>query len=173
MKTFSYLKFIVSAAFVFLLIGWVINLGAFVFMIFGGNVELTAAFLPDGTYLSRSQTTAVIFYAVQLSFNALFLYAVYVIKKLIGNLEKGSLYSRFQIASLNLIGYLIVLVTCLDAFLDFMINIIFNYEIGIKLSFNSGFGSFWFVISTGLFFIFLSKVFENARRLREESELTV
>jgi hypothetical protein len=35
------------------------------------------------------------------------------------------------------------------------------------------FGSFWFILAIGLFFIFLSKVFENAKKLKEENELTV
>ncbi|WP_410503513.1 hypothetical protein [Gillisia sp. JM1] len=33
--------------------------------------------------------------------------------------------------------------------------------------------SFWFLLAVGLFFIFLSRIFDNARILKEENELTV
>jgi succinate-acetate transporter protein len=61
----------------------------------------------------------------------------------------------------------------LQGIVNFITPIIIEGEgtVGIKIDFS--FGSFWFILAIGLFFIFLSKVFENAKNLKEENELTV
>ncbi len=104
---------------------------------------------------------------------ALFIYAVYILRKLISNFFKGQLFTRFQIASLKIIGQLIILTTLIQGIINFVAPLITTGKgrIGIEVGFS--FGSFWFILSIGLFFIFLSKVFENAKKLKEENELTV
>jgi hypothetical protein len=42
-------------------------------------------------------------------------------------------------------------------------------SLDMELSVNS----FWFTLALGLFFILLSKVFEQAKNIKEENELTV
>ena len=85
------------------------------------------------------------------------------------NLLAGSLFTRFQIASFKLIGQLILLITIIDATTIFIFEAIFNGR--LKISFDLF--DFWFVIGIGLFLIFLSGIFNKAKILKEENELSV
>ena len=74
------------------------------------------------------------------------------------------------------IGRLSIIVAFLDPMISFVHNLLAeDYEnINISLKFGGeGFSSFWFVLALGLFFLYLGKIFENARILKEENELTV
>ena len=105
--------------------------------------------------------------------DGLFIYTIYVLSKLIRDFCSGKLFTRFQIASLKIIGQLIILITIFQGIVNFATPLIIKGEgrIGIEIGFS--FGSFWFILAIGLFFIFLSKAFENAKKLKEENELTV
>ena len=103
----------------------------------------------------------------------LILYTIYLLRKLIRNFFKGKLFTTFQIASLKVIGQLIIVAILAQALLDFIGRIYLQKKGSLGIGFDLNYGSFWFVLSIGLFFIFLSKVFQNAKDLKEENELTV
>ena len=103
----------------------------------------------------------------------LILYTIYLLRKLIRNFFKGKLFTTFQITSLNLIGQLIIVAILAQAVLEFIGRLFLQKKASLGIEFDLEYGSFWFVLSIGLFFIFLSKVFQNAKDIKDENELTV
>jgi flagellar biogenesis protein FliO len=126
-----------------------------------------------GTQITNFDTPSTILISVQMIIAGLFIYTIYILRKLVRDFFRGKLFTRFQIASLKIIGQLIILITILQGIVNFAAPLIIKGEgrIGIEIGFS--FGSFWFILAIGLFFIFLSKAFENAKELKEENELTV
>lgn len=173
MKPPSSLKTIVDISYIILLIKWIIGLLIFTDILFGGRVKLFAGYISESFSMAESKTATIIFFAIQLLVSALFIYAVYLIRRLIKNFNTGKLYTNYQISGLKLTGQLIIVVTVVNGLLEFLYEALFKNHFGISLNFENGFGSFWFVIAIGLFFIYLSRIFANARQLREENELTV
>ncbi|MFV8837008.1 DUF2975 domain-containing protein [Salinimicrobium soli] len=105
--------------------------------------------------------------------SGLLVYTVYLLRKLVRNFFKGKLFTLYQIASLKLIGQLIILVILLQGVLDFLGGIFLSEKVRMGIQMDLSFGSLWFILAIGLFFIYLSKIFDNARRIKEENELTV
>jgi hypothetical protein len=109
----------------------------------------------------------------ELIVGGLLVYTVFLLRKLIRNFFKGRLFTVYQITALKLIGQLIILVVLLQGFLDFLGDFLLADKMRLGIQMDLSFGSFWFLLGIGLFFIYLSKIFENARRMKEENELTV
>lgn len=105
--------------------------------------------------------------------SGLILFTIYLLRQLVRNFFKGKLFNIYQIAALNLIGQLIILSTLLGTITDFLSDLLLTDTARLGFYFDFSFGSFWFVLALGLFFIYLSKIFDNAKKLKEENELTV
>jgi hypothetical protein len=127
----------------------------------------------NGSMLTEITPSTVFLISAELIIGGMILYTVYILRKLIRNFLKGKLYTRFQIATLNLVGQLVIFITLAKGFIDFLGKILFESRVGVDLGMELSFGSFWFILAIGLFFIYLSKIFENAKNLKEENELTV
>ena len=121
--------------------------------------------------ISEFTPVSLIVMVAELAIGGLLVYTIYVLRKLVRNFFKGKLYTRYQIASLNLIGQLIIIIILGQGVIDFITRIYFESQVGIHIGFSLT--SFWFILAIGLFFIYLSKVFDNARLLKEDNELTV
>lgn len=104
---------------------------------------------------------------------ALFVYTVYILRKLVRNFFRRKLFTQYQIASLRLIGQLLIVITILEGLIGFAGNLLLAGRITLRISAELSFGSIWFLLAIGLFFIYLSKIFNNARIMKEENELTV
>lgn len=102
-----------------------------------------------------------------------FVYGLYVLRKLIRSFFRKKLYTKLQIASLNLSGRLICLSVIFGAISEFLKRIIVDSRISLNFGMELTFSSFWIILAFGIFLIFLSKVFENARLLKQENELTI
>ncbi len=101
------------------------------------------------------------------------IYTIYLLRQLIRNFFKGILYTRYQIATLNLIGQLILLTTIASLVIELISDILLDETARMNMHIDFSFGSFWFILAIGLFFIYLSKIFKNAKNLKEDNELTV
>ncbi|MCY2686287.1 DUF2975 domain-containing protein [Salinimicrobium sp. TH3] len=123
--------------------------------------------------LSEFTPVTIILVTSELAIGGLVLYTVYVLRKLVRSFFKGKLYTRFQIAALHLVGQLIVIITLAQAFTDSTGKMLIEAKADIAVGINFSFGSFWFVLAIGLFFMYLSKIFRSAKILKEENELTV
>lgn len=109
----------------------------------------------------------------QLFLAGIFIYVINLFRKLVRSFFKKMLFTKYQVSSLNLIGQLIILTSIGEVIVGFFANLILEEEARIEIEVDSSFGSFWFTLGIGMFFILLSKAFENARILKEENDLTV
>ena len=102
-----------------------------------------------------------------------YIYGLYVLRKLIRSFFRNKLYTKLQIASLNLSGRLICLSVILGAVSEFLKKMILANRITLNFGMEFSFSSFWIILAFGIFLIFLAKVFQNARQLKKENELTI
>ena len=124
-------------------------------------------------HISELTPMVLVLIFTELLIGGFLVYTVYILRKLIRNFFKGKLFTRYQVASLNLIGRLIILITLAQGLLNFLGNLFIESELRLGIAVDLSFISFWFILAIGLFFIYLAGVFENARLLKEENELTV
>lgn len=105
--------------------------------------------------------------------SSLYIFIIYVLRKLIKSFFKDILFTRFQINTLNLTGQLIILASFISPILNFISAIILKSKARLGVNVELSMNSFWFTLAIGLFFILLSKVFLNAQEIKEENDLTV
>jgi hypothetical protein len=110
---------------------------------------------------------------LKLLLSAAFIYALYIMRKVVRSFFKRKLFTLFQISGLKLIGQLLIFTVLFEIILEFTLPIVFEKEIKVGGPFDTSFNSIWFILAIGLFFILLSKAFSYARNLQQESELTV
>lgn len=96
-------------------------------------------------------------------------YLLSVLKNLVKSFSEGRIFTKHQIIGLRLIGQLIILLNLTNAVVNFIFRIIFASRFQVKMALSD----FWLFIALGLFFIYLSHIFEKARNLKEENDLTV
>jgi len=101
----------------------------------------------------------------------LFVYAIYLFKKTVDLFIKRKIFDNQVISNLNKIGKIFIIVTLISNGLELILNLTTQRKIEIVIS--SGFDSFLFTISIGLFFIIMSEAFKLSQKLKDENELTI
>lgn len=171
MKPPILLKTILDVCFIFLVFTF---LSAVIFVtisLFEGGTIIPIE-LNGGRLSTITPTTSILLFAELIS-GGMVLYTVFVLKKLVRNFLKNKLFTALQIASLNLIGKLIIFITIWEVLITFFGRLLLESKAEIGITLDLSFGSFWFILAIGLFFIYLSKIFRNAKDIKEENELTV
>ena len=171
MKPPILLKTILDICFYLLLLSFLSAVFIAVITAFMGGESIPVEI--NGRIISEFTPIALIVIFSELFLEGLLVYTVYILRKLIRNFFKRKLFTRYQIASLNLIGRLIIIITLGQGLINFITKIFFEAKLFLGIEVNLSFISFWFILAIGLFFIYLSKIFENARHLREDNEYTV
>lgn len=166
--SFKLLKGILSIALFFSTLLWLI------FLIILAGIVLGI----DGTYglhrvaedfdlSSRGAKLALVAYI--LAGYAGIIYIIYILRKLVISLDSGNLFTKFQCTGFSLVGQLIIWLVILSAVVEFVLKLFFVSRLEVETSFPD----FWLFLALGTFFIVLSQVFDKARLMREENELTV
>lgn len=101
----------------------------------------------------------------------LFVYAIYLLKKTVNLFIKGKVFDNQVISNLSSIGKIFIIVTLIINTVEFIFKVTTTQKATLMI--NSGFDSFLFVISIGLFFIIISEVFKIAKNMKDENELTI
>ncbi len=101
----------------------------------------------------------------------LFVYAIYLLKKTVTLFIKGKIFDNKVISNLSSIGKIFIIVTLIINTVEFIFKVTTTQKATLMI--NSGFDSFLFVISIGLFFIIISEVFKIAKNMKDENELTI
>jgi hypothetical protein len=100
-----------------------------------------------------------------------FVYGIYQLRQLLRLFEKRMIFEQATIWLLNQIGGGFLISSVLGGIALFVYN---SFHRGsASLDFSSGFSSFLFTMSLGLFFMVLGEVFNIAKTMKEENELTV
>lgn len=102
-----------------------------------------------------------------------FIIAIYHLRLLVSNFLTGKIFTELQVKYLNRIGILVILTSIANLLFPILKGIFSTEKLRINLGISADFGSFWFSFALGLFFIFLSEVFEKARLLKEDQDYTI
>lgn len=172
-KSPIFLKTCLDILFLFLMlgvIGFTIMAG---FYLFSGE---TIPFRINDIEITQFNTATAICMALELLGSLLFLFLIWNFRKLVRLFFKRKLFTREQIRKTGLIGKLSIGIAIIEALIPLIFNSFGNPQESLRVSLRfggEGFGSFLFILALGLFFIYLSRIFENARVWKEENELTV
>ena len=173
MKPPKFLKNIITIVYYYILLKLVLTGLAFIYFLFKGSAKLSSLKYIDVVTSERSATEGVLFFSLEMIYTIIIFFVVYIIRKLIKDLEKERLYSKLQISGLDLAGKLIIGVVILQIITEFILTIVFDNRLEVSVSFENDLGNPFLVITIGLFLIYLSKIFKNSARLQAENELTV
>lgn len=100
-----------------------------------------------------------------------FIYGVFLFKMVLNYFTRRKLFNNQIIRYFKLIGFSFILYSFLTNLSVFIYKMAINNK--IELVFFSGFNSFLFSTSIGLFFIVLAEIFSIAKNYKEESDLTI
>lgn len=164
------LKSILDILLIWLIIIMVVTFFLSIYLIFIQEVKFP--FTLFEYEITEWTTVPIILVVLQFLLYIGFIYTIYLFRKLVRLFFKNKLFTRLQIASLNLIGQLILWLSILQVIFDFFARMFLESKVGISTGI-AFFDSFWFIICIGMFFIYLSQIFDNARILKEENDLTV
>ena len=173
MKPPKFLKNIISIVFYYIMLKLVMTALAFFYFLFEGSASLSSLKYIDIITSERSIREGILFFSLEMIYTIIIFFVVFIIRKLIKDLEKEKLYSRLQISGLNLAGKLIIGVVILQIITEFILTIVFDNRLEMSVSFENDLGNPFPVITIGLFMIYLSKIFKNSARIQAENELTV
>lgn len=171
MKPPILLKTILDICFFFLILSFFSSLIATFYLIFTGDgkIPITLNDFP----ITEFTPNVILLLCMQIIVAGLVLYTVFLLRRLIRNFLKGKFFTQYQIKTLKQIGQLIFIITVTKGFLGFVDNVLLREQARIEIGIDISFESFWFLLALGLFFIYLSKIFNNARISQEENELTI
>lgn len=171
MKQPILLKTILDICFILLALAFFSAAGIFILTLALGE-KFTLMEL-NGRILSEFTPIAIVLVTAELFIGGLILYTVYILRKLVRDFLRGKFFTTFQIATLNKIGQLIVVITLTSGLTDFLGKMLIESQATVRVGMDFSFGSFWFILAIGLFFMYLSQIFNNAKALKEENEFTV
>jgi hypothetical protein len=100
-----------------------------------------------------------------------FIYSIYLLRKTIAFFAKRDIFNSEVIQNFNIIGICVITSSLLLIIPSFFYQAV--EESSLEISIQSGFDSPILIISLGLFFMVLSEVFQKAKNLKEENDLTL
>ena len=170
MKSPQLLKLTIDICFILLVIDLFSTLSTYIIFLITGHtfpVFINDREIKNFTFQSISIIIANVAVAV------IGTYAIYLLRKLVRSFFKNKYFTSLQISLFKKIGQLIVFSTLLQFAVNFFSVLILEGRAKIGFSVESSYYNIFFIFSIGLFFIYLSKLFEKSRSLQEENDLTV
>ena len=101
-----------------------------------------------------------------------FIYAIFLLRKVLLLFIKREIFTDIVIGYFKTIGKCIIAAAVLTSVPMFFYNMIQRNNIGIEFT-GGGFDSLLLSTSLGLLFIVIGEIFQKAKNLQEENELTV
>lgn len=170
MKRPIVLKTVLDIFFILLIIKIVLGVGINIFRYFIGE---PIVFFGNGQEFGEINGDTAIPVAAHLCIQFLMVFFILKLKQLVRRFLKGEIFSPNQTKDLRIAGKALLGIAALDIG-SILVYLLLTSEPPGRAYYEHGeFGSHWYILALGLFFIFLSKVFDNARILKEENELTV
>ncbi len=100
-----------------------------------------------------------------------FVYAIFILRRVLILFQKNEIFTDKVIRYFRTIGKFIVISTLLSSLPLFIYNVINRNN--IKIEFGAGFDSMLLWISLGLLFMVIAEIFNRAKMMKDENELTV
>lgn len=101
----------------------------------------------------------------------IFVFGIYHFRKLLEQFRKRIIFEEENSFLLNQIGKCLLTASLISGISEFIFNLVKRSSLEVKLG--TGFSSFLFAASIGLFFMVLSTVFKIARKAKLENDLTI
>ena len=164
------LKTILDILFILLILSVTAPLIIFVAMLFTENpipIEVNNMEIRDFKFSTITLIT------ISFLLSLLSIYIIYLLRKLVRTFFKLKFYTRLQVSLFNLIGQLIILTAILKIVVNFFSSLILEGKTSVGFTVDTSFDNLLFILAIGLFFIYMSKLLDNARIMKEENELTV
>ena len=170
MRKFNILKALLDIFWVFSIIGVIGTIIFIPFYLFDSDMniplKINGQLIDSQTLFSKIIVIITIFSAL------LFLYSVYLLRKVITMFQKMEIFNDEVVRLLNLIGKLIILSSIISSVSLYIYNSVENKHANLSLDFG-GSNSLIISIILGLFFMVVSEIFKIAKNMKEESELTI
>ncbi|CAM4183544.1 DUF2975 domain-containing protein [Gillisia limnaea] len=146
--------------------------GMILYLIFQTLTDLPLDLTINGNEIRELSPAIIFILTIKILISAIFIYIIFLLRKVLRSFFKRKLFTPLQISGLNLIGQLIIIFSLVEVMIDFFLSLTLN-KARIGISVENSFDSIWFTLALGLFFILLSKSFSYAKSLQEENDLTV
>ena len=170
MKKINILKTLLDFIWFFSIIG-IIGITFFIpFMFFSDDTIAIPIKINGEKILVFNLTTKIILTLGVIAY-CFFVYGIYQLRKVLALFSKRIIFDEKIILLLHQIGVNFTLASLFTGIPTFFYNLMTKVNVGLE--FGSGFSSFLFTASLGLFFMVLSEVFKIAKTMKEENELTV
>ena len=101
-----------------------------------------------------------------------FLYAIFVLRKVLILFTKREIFTDAVIRNFKIIGQCIIAATLCTTIPMFFYNMVARNNVGIEFN-GGGFDSLLLSVSLGLLFIVIGEIFQHAKNIKDENELTV
>ena len=170
MKKLQILKAVLDFFWFFSLIGGIGILLFLAFCLFGSTIDIPI--LINGHEIAPDNLSSILIIVVDVFTGLLFLFSVYLLRKVVEHFQKRDIFNPEVIKYFNLIGKLIICSSLISNLSQFIFDMVKHDHIELSLSFGS-YDSFLISISLGLFFMVISEIFKIAASMKEENELTI
>lgn len=169
MRKLIILRAILNLFFFFLIMDAIVTLFLFILFLFSDEL-LIPIMINNQQLTSINQAEIFLLMSAFIGF-AFFIYGVFLFKKVLDHFTRRKLFNNQIIKYFKLIGLSFILYSLLTNLSVFIYKIAATNK--FELVFFSGFNSFLFSLSIGLFFIVLGEIFSIAKNYKEESDLTI
>ena len=169
MRKIYFLRAVLELMLLFSVMGAVVLLITTFFML--TDTDWNIPFIVNGVSTTPDSFASKILFVVTVLGYLLFVYAIYLFKKIVNLFINQKIFDDITIKNLGIIGKIFIIITLVINSIEFVIKVTTTHKTEIVIS--SGFDSFLFTIAIGLFFIIMSEVFKIAKNLKEENELTI
>lgn len=169
MRSLNILRTIVNILFIFAIIGIIFGL-PLIFMIIVLPEQVPFKIDQNTDYKNIASWELAIILILLFAGSVFFVYGLYLFKKVLALFSKRIIFDNRVIILFNQIGKAILIGYGIT-FASSVFLWISKIEIELKITF--GWSNALFIIGIGLFFIVLAEVFQIAKNMKEENELTV
>jgi hypothetical protein len=140
------------------------------FLLFSSEIDIPVTIKGQEIVLNNIISKVIVI--INLIGGIVFLYSIYLLRKVVGLFQKREIFNEQVIQLFNLIGKLIIASSLISNVSVFVYKIIERPHYKLTLDIG-GYDSFLISISLGLFFMVISVIFKIATRMKEENELTI
>lgn len=170
MKKLQILKAILDFFWFFSLVSGIGILIFLAFYLFHPDMDIPLQI--KGQLLAANTLPSKLFIFANVISGILFLYSIYLLRKVVGYFQKSEIFKSEVVKNFNLIGILIISSSLVSHLSLFTFTLINKVQLALSIEFGS-YNSFLISISLGLFFMVISEVFKIAKNIKEENELTI
>ena len=170
MRKLNILKTVLDIFWVFSIIGVIGTIIFIPFYLFDSDMNIPLKI--NGQVIDSQSLFSKITVMVSIFSALMFLYSVYLLRKVITMFQKMEIFNDEVVRLLNLIGKLIILSSIISSVSLYIYNRIEDKNVDLTLDFGAS-NTLIISIILGLFFMVISEIFKIAKNMKEESELTI